>query len=336
MDQTPQSLQAIRAANEEALAASFLLSLRRLQLVIPESKITELLSSGRPDLLLAEISEPTIQAAFQPFGEALTEAYVSSGKAVAAEIPPLPKAVDTFGQGVRVDTHVYFDQANPNLMGVLDQTKRSLIQGLTQETRTTVEQILSRALQGGINPIETAREIVGHIGLTPAQERAVSNFRQALENKPTEALNRALRDKRFDRSILNSKEKALKPEQIDKMVDRYRERYLKYRSQVIARTESIRSLSQSGQALWEDMADKGQVEEKRVRRFWIYTNDSRTRPTHRHGGIPTMNEKGVGLKEPFKAPGGYLIMFPGDPSAPPALTVQCRCTVFYKIDYLSD
>lgn len=331
-----QNLQAVQAANEKALAASFLFSLDRLQAIIPEEEITDLLTRGRVDLLMGEITEQNIQAAFQPFGERLTESFVNSGKAVAAEVPPLPQAIDPFGQGLRVDTHVYFDQANPKLMGVLDQYKRSLIRGLTEETRTTIEQIVSRSLQGGINPIETAREIRGHIGLTPSQERAVSNYRQALIDKPSEALNRALRDKRFDRSILNAKDTALKPEQIDKMTARYRDRYLKYRSEVIARTESIRSLSMSGQALWEDMAEKGQVEEKRIRRLWIYTKDGKTRPAHRHGGIPTMNPDGVGLREPFKAPGGYTIMYPGDPQAPASLTIQCRCTLFYKIDYLSD
>jgi len=335
MDQS-QNLQTVQSANEKALAASFLLSLDRLQAVIPETEITDLLSRGRVDLLLGEISETNISAAFQPFGEQISESFVTSGKAIAAEVPALPQARDPFGQGVRVDTHVYFDQANPKLTGVLDQYKRSLIRGLTDETRTTIEQIVSRSLQGGINPIETAREIKNHIGLTASQDRAVSNYRQALINKPSEALNRALRDKRFDRTILNLKDKALKGEQIDRMTARYRDRYLKYRSEVIARTESIRSLSMSGQALWEDMAEKGQVEEKRIRRLWIYTKDGKTRPAHAHGGIPALNPDGVGLREPFKAPGGYLIQYPGDPRAPAALTVQCRCTVFYKIDYLSD
>ena len=35
----------------------------------------------------------------------------------------------------------------------------------------------------------------------------------------------------------------------------------------------------------------------------------------------------TGLEEPFTAPDGTLLRFPGDPNAPPELVVNCRCTV---------
>jgi hypothetical protein len=46
----------------------------------------------------------------------------------------------------------------------------------------------------------------------------------------------------------------------------------------------------------------------------------------------------VGLKEPFTSPTGARLMYPGDTSlgAGPAETIQCRCTVSVRIDFLAN
>lgn len=54
---------------------------------------------------------------------------------------------------------------------------------------------------------------------------------------------------------------------------------------------------------------------------WIATLDGRTR--HDHG---MADGQEVGLKEKFNV-GGYKMMYPGDPSAPPQLVYNCRCTM---------
>lgn len=62
-----------------------------------------------------------------------------------------------------------------------------------------------------------------------------------------------------------------------------------------------------------------------LKKFWIDTNDSRTRPTHRKAGrMPPIK-----MDEKFKVGKGRL-SYPGDPSGPAEEVIQCRCTIGYR------
>ena len=62
-----------------------------------------------------------------------------------------------------------------------------------------------------------------------------------------------------------------------------------------------------------------------MKREWIATNDSRTR--HWHAELDGVE---VGIDEPWVNEFGE-IMFPGDPSADPANTYNCRCSMSAKV-----
>jgi len=165
--------------------------------------------------------------------------------------------------------------------------------------------------------------------------KAVQNYRQMLEDRPLAALNSQLRDKRFDRTITRADLNAAKltSQQIDKMVERYADRYLTYRANTIARTESIRALNMANHQLWKTMVAEGKIDENRIKRMWVYSADDKTRAAHdgrQPDGIPSINSEGVGLNEPFQSNYGP-IMYPGDPDGAAANVVNCRCTVFVKI-----
>lgn len=144
------------------------------------------------------------------------------------------------------------------------------------------------------------------------------------------ALERKLRDRRFDGTVRRAVREGqrLSPAQIDRMVDRYRDRYIKYRSEVIARTEAIRAVQGGQQALLESYVADGRIARQQIRRFWHYSHDGRTRSSHR--AIPGMNQEGVGMEEAFKTPLGPL-KFPGDPNGRAENTINCRCTAFPRI-----
>jgi hypothetical protein len=76
------------------------------------------------------------------------------------------------------------------------------------------------------------------------------------------------------------------------------------------------------------MINKGQIDIRQVRRTWINTNDGHVRNSHVQ--IPQINPRGVGQAETFASPLGP-ILYPGDPSALAANTIQCRCAVFARI-----
>ena len=219
---------------------------------------------------------------------------------------------------------------NSNTVGFFEKYKLELIQQIGANTRDAVRNSLIADSLEGINPVATARNFRNTLGLTANQEKAVRNYRKYLETLDSTALNRKLRDKRFDRSILNAinNDTPLSKEQIEKMTNRYRERYIKYRSETIARTESLRAVSIGNRMALDQMIFNGDVDVDRMRRFWHTSGDERVRSDHVK--IPGMNIGGVKLNEPYQTPLGPL-MYPRDPNGTAANTIQCRCTETYKL-----
>lgn len=205
-----------------------------------------------------------------------------------------------------------------------------LVREITEDQREIVRNALQDSLRRGENPRKAARVFRDSIGLTQRQERAVQNFRRALEEGRSAALSRELRDRRFDATVRRAVagEIDLTDDQIDRMTERYRARMLKHRSEVIARTESLRALSEGKDAARQQMIDEGLVREDQIRRFWRTSGDERVRANHR--AIPGMNPDGVGPNATFQTPGGPL-RYPRDPRGTAANTVQCRCSDIERI-----
>ena len=87
----------------------------------------------------------------------------------------------------------------------------------------------------------------------------------------------------------------------------------KTRAERIARTEAT--------AAWNSGALAALAAEGRSHKMWLATTDARTRPEH-----VLADRQVVPMSSPFRV-GGSALMMPGDPTAPPHLTVNCRCTV---------
>lgn len=86
------------------------------------------------------------------------------------------------------------------------------------------------------------------------------------------------------------------------------------RSLVIARTEST-TAANHGINVGAESSDY------EVNKFWINTKDKRTRRTH----LAMTNER-IPINQPFIV-GGIKMIYPGDPSAPAAEVVNCRCVM---------
>jgi hypothetical protein len=163
------------------------------------------------------------------FQNAVQGAYLAGGQAA---IQTLPRQAAVNG---------VFDLLNPRSIDFIRSYSFALIHDISDTQRELIRNILMRAFTEGGHPFQQAREIRNSIGLTPRQEQAVANYRKALQNNSMIALQRELRDRRFDRSVngaINAGQ-PLDQGRIDKLVDRYRERYINYRGKVIARTECL-------------------------------------------------------------------------------------------------
>lgn len=313
----------LRAAEgmDPKIARAFIAAIEAIRTRIPAEDIARMIE--RRDYT-------SIEKAFEAYFTSLEwEAYA---KAIEQAVLAGVKATSTT-QGVINGAQADFEIAvglNPRLEQFAITMTSTRIREIDQTTRDTIRQVLQRGLTAGDGPFAIARQIRGSIGLTPFQESAVSNYEKMLRALDSEALKRKLRAPRTDgyvgRAIEN--DKPLSDAQIRSLVDRYRDRYIKYRANVIGRTESIRAVQGAQYELFQDMISSGQIDARQVRRKWINTGDDLVRNSHVQ--IPQMNPKGVGQAETFTSPLGP-ILYPGDPSALGANTIQCRCAVFARI-----
>jgi hypothetical protein len=219
---------------------------------------------------------------------------------------------------------VNYNGINQRAVNEIQKNTLRLIRQFTQRQRDATREALRDGIRRGLNPRNMAREFRGSIGLTDRQVRAVNNYRRMLEELDATALRRKLRDARFDRTFSRAiKEgKGLSPEQIDRMVGRYRDRYIKYRSEVIARTESLRAVHAGTDEMYQQAFDSGTLRPDALTRTWDTSKDNRVRASHR-----VMDRQQQQVGQPFITGLGNSMRYPGDPEAPPADSVQDRCAV---------
>jgi Phage Mu protein F like protein len=210
------------------------------------------------------------------------------------------------------------------------RSRLHLIKQVSTQQKHVIRSVLTKALKEGIGPRQSARDLRQAIGLTDYQWQAVQNYRTALENGSHKVFSYELRDKRFDRTVENviDSDDLLDDAQIDRMVERYTEGWLRYRSETIARTESIRTLSEARHSAWDQMINALDVDDEQIIRTWITTLDGRERDSHEEMHLQEV----VGLDEPFLTPDDEEIYYPGDPSAPEEETIQCRCMELMRIE----
>jgi hypothetical protein len=243
-------------------------------------------------------------------------AYVHSGQTAAQWLDDQP---------VTADSLVRFDQTNPEVLRAAQQNQLEWVRDMTTETRQVVNQVLVDGTRRSANPREIARDLRDSIGLAPNQEAAVRSYRQALESQDwSNALGRELSSGHSDRTIAAARDadRALTQDQIDLAVERYRQAQVTARAEAIARTETLRNVHAGVQQAFQQAVDRGDVEAKDLVSEWIHAGSGRlSRPDH-----VAMDGKMVPFGTAFELPSGARLRYPGDSSAPPSETVNCRCT----------
>lgn len=273
----------------------------------PMRKLEKLIAEGRVEEAIKIAERASVQLATETAG-----AFIASGEDVAAFID---EATGIFFN---------FDQANPRAVTWIQNNRLRLIREFSDTQRGAVRQAIRQGILDGANPRQQARAFRESIGLTERQVKAVNNFRKLLERRSSEALTRKLRDRRFDGTVRGSIRSGspLTRDQIDRMVSRYHERYLKYRSETIARTEALEAVHAGNEESFQQAVDTGDIQAEQLQRTWNTAKDERVRGSHR-----AMHRQQRSFGEPFKSGKGNELRYPGDPQAPAEDRVQCRCSV---------
>lgn len=233
-------------------------------------------------------------------------------------------------RGAHARVAISFDPTHPRAAELMRGNRLEFVREMTRAQREATSASLIEALRTGAGPTQVAHTLRDSIGLTEAQRRAVSNYRRLLEAGDAAALSRDLRDRRFDPSVRRAVEdgEPLGAAKIYRMVERYRNRYLQYRAETIARTEVQRTVGRARrESITQVLEQIGEPKESVVR-TWVATGDKRTRDTHAE-----MDGQQRGLDAPYESSSGARMMHPGDASlgAPAEELINCRCTELYEI-----
>lgn len=289
------------------------------------------LTDARSDRTIKEVRELLELGRLEPALE-IVDRYVTTFGNVIPKV--ITNSADAEMQALSAklgvsNVSIGFDPTNQRAADIMRRSRLNFVTAFSREQRNTTRTALADALSSGEGPREAARVFKNSIGLTRTQQNAVDSYEDLLRKQSAQALSRELRDRRFDSTVSEAIEtgQPLSNSQIDRMVDRYREQMLTYRAENIARTETLRAVSQARQEALEQTLEQAGVEAEAVRRRWVATKDARTRDSH-----AAMDGQEVGMDEPFITPSGVPIMWPGDPNAPASESINCRCTVQTLID----
>lgn len=295
------------ASSERRIQAAFIQAVKEVKDNIKLNHIARLLESGRLDEAL-EIAESITSV----LSTQVSLSFVESADSTAYLVSNV------------LGRRVLFDNTNVRATAIMREASLNLIREFTEQQIEATRGALTEGVRRQLNPIDQARYFRDSIGLTMRQERAVSNFRRLLETGQMEALDRKLRDRRFDPTVINSitNDRPISQEHINRMVERYRERYIQYRSRVIARTESLRAVHQGTEEMYQQALDDGELEYGELIRTWDTSGLNNVRHSH-----SLMHGQKRNFGEPFLSGNGNLIRYPGDPNAPGNDTIQCACVV---------
>lgn len=305
-----RTVRLLNAADAQ-IRQSFLRMVGQAKGVRTLETIAALLDAGRIEEALDVIDDVALG-----FFNSINAAYVAAGQSTATV---LRQATGTL---------IQFDTTSPRAVESLRANNVRLVRELRQSQRDAFTSVLQDGVGRGLRPDQIARNLRSSLGLTGPQTQAVLNYRTALEQRDSKALQRQLRDRRFDPTVRRAidTDTPLTQAQINRMTERYQERMLIHRSNVIARTESLRSVNQGDEEMWQQGVERGVVDPADINTHWRTASDERVRSSHSF-----MNNQAREFGEPFTSGNGNRLRFPGDPAAPGSDTIQCRCVLDRRI-----
>lgn len=284
--------------------------LRAFQIIresMSDAQLARIVQSGNIDRLFAEaLNEAVLDRAFLPVRQRIRTVTDRGFKFATASLP----------KGGKVDgvVAVSFDVLSPNVVEALRTLDTRVIGGMKDEVRETARAVFEDGLVKGANPRATARNIRSMVGVGPAQETYIRNFREALENAhdSSKALDYRLRDKRFDGLIQKARASGdpIPAEKVERMVEVYRKRTIAFNAETNARTATLDAFKAGQAANWQAAIDAGIVDGSRLQKTWVGVMDDRERPEH-----VAMEGQTV----PFNALYSNGEMIPGES------TYNCRC-----------
>jgi len=321
-----------------------------------EKAFLEAVSEVKSEIVLKEVVERlerqdiegAIQAlhvqpsAFRSLGEAVRQAFSAGGSLVAKA---MPKLADFIGARVVWRWDVGNQRAEANIRDLSSKLITNVSEGIIEAARTT---IVSGYAQGQ-GPNSIALDLVGRrsaitgqreggvIGLNGPQAELMARTRINLMSGDPALMKKYLdlktRDKRFDGTVRKAiaAGKPLDKATAEKILMRLRDKNLKLRGEIIARTETATSVMSAKHEAYQQGLDAAGRDASLVTRKWRSAGDGRVRHTH----MILNNQEVRGMDLAFQSPTGAMLRYPGDTSlgAGAGEIINCRCDVEYNFDF---
>lgn len=286
------------------MTARILYAYRFLAATLPEAEMARLIAIGAVEpLILNVLSDRLLDQAFRRAQEQLRRTAEHSFAYVAKDLPR--------GGRINGEIAIRFDYLSPQVQTAIRELDAKILPTLKADVRETIRQAIQAGVEAGKNPRTIARGLKDVVGLSPAQEKAVRNYRAELEaGNADKATARQLHDARFKVA------EGMTPEKVDRMVSVYRRNMQAYHAETIARTATLDAFKRGQQLAWEQAIDEGIVDRGRLQKTWITVGDDRVRDEH-----VAMQGETV----PFDARYSNGEELPGES------TYNCRCLSRYTV-----
>lgn len=241
---------------------------RDLQGAFSEARLARILRTQGAAGVVAAVVEQ-FEVASVPVREGLRTTMEGAAKAFQRDLPKVARV------------GVAFDVLNPEVLAALRTMETRVMTGLTEALATTVREHVAAGLVAGQNPTVIARGLRPLLPLAPNQANAIRNFERMLREGDSEALTRALRDKRFDSTVKRAfAGQGLSEAQVTRMTGAYRKRMMAFNANTIARTSTLDALRQGQRASWVQAADVVGFDRGLLMKERVTVGDSRVREDH--------------------------------------------------------
>ena len=252
-----------------------------------EENVSKIVRQGIGDLENAAVSREVKDAIASRNYEAIVNAFPwdDTTKTLNLTADAFGKTIaNNIGTGIKAGFKARFDYTDPRSIAWGTEQSARLVTAVTDEVRNQIRDVIGQAFTQNKTVVETARQLRTFIGLNQRQQNSLEKFIQANIDAPN----------------------------LDKLIIDYKKRAIKYRADMIARTEIITAESNGRYLGWTQAVEAGLADPNGMKR-WSAASGERTCDT-----CGAMNGKSVKWDEPF--PNGVF--------NPPA-HVMCRCSTSF-------
>lgn len=233
-----EQLHEVADENEENYEIVFLLAIFALLDVIDYSLLVDGVRTGNVNTIDRAMKWNVFRDELEKFKPIHMKPIMEAGEVVASNVAS-PKTMPPF------------NKSNPRIFAKVREQMDAMINDLVKETRQSVYEEARQMARQGKTPNEIAQNIKNRLGLTSLQTRSMQKLERDLIAKKVPARQR--------RRILKKEY----------------EKKLMYRAERIARTESIRAVSEAQLIHWKDLANRGLIDGEIARKEWVVTPDDR-------------------------------------------------------------